>query len=180
MPSFPLIRHPATRCEAVRFFQVELLASGDELLLRYSLEGDIAALSLPKPSPPRRADRLWEHTCFEAFVKSRPEDSGYQEFNFAPSGAWAAYCFDAYREGMAAVEREQPTIVLLRGQRLLEVDVRVKLDALAADTADLRLGLAAVIEEQAGGLSYWACTHPTAKPDFHHPDSFVCPLRSPS
>ena len=32
----------------------------------------------------------------------RPEDGeGYYEFNFSPSGEWAAYRFSGYREGMA-------------------------------------------------------------------------------
>ena len=40
----------------------------------------------------------------------------------------------------------------------------------------LRLGLAAVIEDKARVLSYWALKHPAEKPDFHHADSFVVEL----
>jgi hypothetical protein len=41
--------------------------------------------------------------------------------------------------------------------------------------AALRLGLAAVIEDETSRLSYWALSHPAEKPDFHHADSFtVC------
>jgi hypothetical protein len=40
----------------------------------------------------------------------------------------------------------------------------------------LRVGLSAVIEANDGTLSYWALKHPAAKPDFHHPDSFVLEL----
>ena len=39
-----------------------------------------------------------------------------------------------------------------------------------------RLGLSTVIEDGDGGISYWALAHPSAKPDFHHPDSFVLDL----
>jgi hypothetical protein len=39
-----------------------------------------------------------------------------------------------------------------------------------------RLGLSAVIEAVDGAMSYWALAHPSAKPDFHHPDSFVLDL----
>ena len=42
--------------------------------------------------------------------------------------------------------------------------------------AALRLGLAAVIEDRAGVLSYWALKHPVEKPDFHHADSLVVAL----
>jgi hypothetical protein len=40
----------------------------------------------------------------------------------------------------------------------------------------LRLGLAAVIEDKAQVLSYWALKHPAEKPDFHHADGFVIEL----
>ena len=40
----------------------------------------------------------------------------------------------------------------------------------------LRLGLAAVIEDKAQVLSYWALKHPAEKPDFHHAGSFVVEL----
>jgi hypothetical protein len=33
--------------------------------------------------------------------------------------------------------------------------------------------LAAVIEDENGGLSYWALRHPPGKPDFHHPNAFA-------
>ena len=36
--------------------------------------------------------------------------------------------------------------------------------------------LSAVIETTDGAMSYWALAHPSAKPDFHHPDSFVLDL----
>jgi hypothetical protein len=36
-----------------------------------------------------------------------------------------------------------------------------------------RLGLSAVIEDKAGGKSYWALAHPPGKADFHHADSFA-------
>jgi hypothetical protein len=44
----------------------------------------------------------------------------------------------------------------------------------------LRLGLAAVIEDKTGIFSYWALRHPSAKPDFHHPDSLVLELPAPA
>ena len=42
--------------------------------------------------------------------------------------------------------------------------------------AGLRLGLAAIIEDKARVLSYWALKHPAEKPDFHHADGFVVEL----
>jgi hypothetical protein len=38
------------------------------------------------------------------------------------------------------------------------------------------LALAAVLEDRDGRLSYWALEHPSERPDFHHPNSFVLEL----
>ena len=45
-----------------------------------------------------------------------------------------------------------------------------------ASALHLRLGAAAVLEDDNGRLSYWALCHPPGKPDFHHPDGFVLEL----
>jgi hypothetical protein len=41
------------------------------------------------------------------------------------------------------------------------------------------VGLAAVIEDVSGDLSYWALAHLSDKPDFHHPDGFALHLPGP-
>jgi hypothetical protein len=41
---------------------------------------------------PRRAEELWQTTCFEAFMRVHGAEA-YREWNFAPSGVWAAYAF---------------------------------------------------------------------------------------
>ena len=67
------------------------------------------SLRLPAPVKRARADGLWQRTCFELFVFD--EDSGsYMEFNFSPSGEWAAYAFDGYRTGMRPLDVKAPTI----------------------------------------------------------------------
>src|SRR5256885_6281733 len=51
-------------------------------------------------------------TLFPYTTLSRPPgDEGYREWNFAPSGQWAAYDFPAYREDRADAEVEQPPYV---------------------------------------------------------------------
>ncbi|MCC6171787.1 MAG: DOMON-like domain-containing protein [Gammaproteobacteria bacterium] len=84
------------------------------LRLRYLVAGDPAAVRWPRAlaagEEPRR-DGLWRHTCFEAFVAAPAGcGSGYVEYNFAPSGAWAIYRFDGYRQGM----RSEPAPVAPR------------------------------------------------------------------
>src|SRR5688500_9701615 len=53
---------------------------------------------MPEPSEPERREELWQTTCFETFLRAHGEE-GYREWNFAPSGQWAAYDFTAHREG---------------------------------------------------------------------------------
>ncbi len=43
-------------------------------------------------------------------------------------------------------------------------------------SASSRLGVAVVIEETSGSMSYWALAHPPGKPDFHHADCYAYEL----
>ncbi len=150
------------------------------LIFTYALKADLTRLRIPPPSPPRRADHLWQHTCFEAFVsiKDKPE---YYEFNFAPSGEWAAYSFQRYRDGTPLEDDKlAPRISVGSVADGLDLDAIVRLDRLPmiSPHACLLLALSAVIEDQSAKLSYWALSHPPGKPDFHHPDSFALKLDS--
>src|ERR1700679_3141274 len=71
------------------------------VVFRYVLRAEISRMRIPPAQSTARADGLWRHTCFEAFIMA-PGRAGYYEFNFAPSRQWAIYRFDAYREGMSA------------------------------------------------------------------------------
>jgi hypothetical protein len=121
---------------------------------------------------PARRDGLWRHTCCEAFIADA-DGPGYREFNFAPSGEWAAYRFDDYRGGM----REQPCPApRIAAQATAEEFV---LEATIADPGPHgALGLCCVIEERYGKLAYWALAHPGERPDFHHRGGFVLPASS--
>jgi len=150
----------------------------DCLRLSFRLTGDIAALVLPAAVEPLRTDGLWRHTCFEAFVgaANSPE---YWEFNFSPSGAWAAYHFVGYRAGMEPVDAATAPIIA-RESGVAEFSLEVTLDLgwllRTHAGAGLRLGLTAVIEDRIQGLSYWALKHGADKPDFHRADSFLVAL----
>jgi hypothetical protein len=177
-----LVRHPSTRDRAVRGVAalVQRAASGD-LDVRFRLDGDLSHLRIPSPRVPRIAARLWEHTCFEAFlaIDGRP---GYHEFNFAPSGEWAAYALRGYRDGAPlADEALVPPITLRASEGRLELEALVRLDLVSAAHAEapLRLGLSAVIEADDRALSYWALRHPAGKPDFHNAEAFALRLEPP-
>ena len=68
------------------------------------------ALRMPAAVPPARTHGLWERTCFELFLRQADSDS-YYEFNFSPSGEWAAFGFDSYRSGMAEIAVATPLII---------------------------------------------------------------------
>src|SRR3546814_8359206 len=61
--------HPQTPSSAVQGISIDIRREGRALALSYKLTGDLGRLHLPAPLPPAQADRLWERTCFEAFVK---------------------------------------------------------------------------------------------------------------
>jgi hypothetical protein len=171
--------HPATPCDAVRSIDVQARRMAEAMLsLTYTVAGDIERLRVPAPRAPVRADKLWQHTCLEAFVAGTPV-AEYDELNFSPSTEWAAYRFSSYRNGMQIVEAaRQPSICVERGPGRLTLEAVVDSDLLRAlrSDGDLHLALAAVVEEADGTLSYWALAHPPGKPDFHHAAGFALVL----
>jgi hypothetical protein len=184
MPSPPvhtaaLTCHPGFRSHAVRGVRARVSRTSDGMLsLAYSLEGERDRIRVPRPGRPRIAERLWEHTCCEVFI-ARAGQPAYHEFNLAPSGEWAAYAFARYREGaLLADEDLDPRIAVRSSADGLALEASISLHRLAPALADARLALAlsAVLEDDAGGLSYWALKHPPGKPDFHHPDAFALDL----
>jgi hypothetical protein len=170
-----LTAHPSTPNDAVRSLGVQLRSDAGVLMFRYELDADMSRVRLPPSGGDGRADALWKHTCFEAFVA--PADApGYHEFNFSPSLDWAIYRFSAYREGMSIAEIGRvPEISVRRGDDGLELQSTVHLGHLVdlGDARHLRIAVAAVIEDQSGRLSYWGLRHPPGKPDFHHPNGFA-------
>ena len=163
----PLILHPDSTCPAVTGIEVDIVHGSGLLELHFVVTGAIEQLSLPPPSIPQRADALWKHSCFEAFVGASP---GYFELNFSPSTQWAAYRFEDYRRGMRDAGIDPPRIATSTGPGRFELRAQVALPVKGL------LGLSAVIEEKGGGKSYWALAHPPGAPDFHHQDCFALEL----
>jgi hypothetical protein len=131
----------------------------------------------PTYRPRNREDGLWKTTCFELFVM--PVDGpNYVEFNFSPSGSFAAYAFDGYRSGMRPADIEgawDADDVTWDGRYQMTI-APLSLDW---GEKDWKLALSAVIEETDGTKSYWALRHPPGAPDFHHPDCFALTLEAP-
>ncbi|WP_114228093.1 MULTISPECIES: DOMON-like domain-containing protein [Sphingomonas] len=166
-----LIPHPATPPARAAMSLDAWVERWDDGRVEVSFHLHAPTDSLVIPDKPRRGrhDDLWKSTCFELFVEPAA-GAGYREYNFSPSGAWAAYDFAAYRAGMTKPAIEPP-----------ESDVEDIGDKLLVDAVlDLpergRFGLAAVVEEVGGTKSYWALAHGADKPDFHLPACLAATL----
>lgn len=134
-------------------------------------------LEIPQPAEPIRRDGLWQETCFELFAQG-PNGKAYREFNFAPSGEWAAYAFDDYRAGMRELRLSvMPEVFAWTEAERFKLGVALPLDALPG--GETRFGLSAVIVEAGDAKSYWALAHPPGKPDFHHAACFAAMLPAP-
>jgi hypothetical protein len=169
--------HPDSHPDAATHIEVNVARPRPgNLLLHYFVTGKMGDLVLPPATAPTRADELWRHTCFEAFVRPVPGEA-YVEFNFAPSTQWAAYRFSGTRNGMrVANEISAPRVEVRSNGAGAELQISLELDRLLPSDAAWRLGLSAVIEETSGRKSYWALAHPPGKPDFHHSDCFALEL----
>jgi hypothetical protein len=173
-----LAAHPTTPGRPVHRLEADVRRDTDALRFRWRLQADLDRIRIPAAAAQVRTDSLWRHTCFEAFVAAGPM-AGYCELNFSPSGEWAAYHFSAYRAGMTALEcTVVPEMRWWRSGDALELEACLGVDCIpgAAAARALHIGLAAVIEDETGHLSYWALHHPQAKPDFHDPDGFALVL----
>jgi hypothetical protein len=177
-----LIHHPGSPSAALTSINAHASRpSADHLDLTFQLIGNLGRLALPQPADKTaditRADNLWQHTCFEAFIRG-PGDT-YYEFNFAPSRQWAAYGFADYREGMKLLKNfAAPNLKTKPTEDTFEIQISLSLEALPdlVSAPTWQLGLSAVIEEVGGNTSYWALAHPPGKPDFHHSDCFALEL----
>lgn len=169
-----LLRHRDSPCDAVAGIDVDLVRHGGVVAFRYIVSGETSRIVIPELSDASRADKLWQHTVFEAFIRTGPET--YVEFNFSPSGRWAAYRFARYRGGVSnIVEVADPRIGTRQSEMRFDLAASLDLSGLAdlQAAAPWRFALTAVIEEAGGRLSYWSLAHGPGKPDFHHLDGFV-------
>src|SRR5690349_357667 len=123
-----LKRHPDSFGLAETRVEVELACPrANQLVLSYTVTGKMSDVRMPPVTAAARSDNLWQHTCFEAFVRPSP-GMAYYEFNFSPSTEWAVYRFDSTRRGMAAAEIGAPQIDLQSGPDRTTLQVALALD----------------------------------------------------
>lgn len=171
--------HPSTPAAPLKALRAGVRL-GESLRLRFSGAGEIRGIRLPLASTPHRRDGLWKTTCFEAFLKPVAA-TAYLEFNFSPSGEWAAYSFDDRRMNMQDHPvRVPPNIRFEENESSIILDVELACINLPfASGTEIAIGLTAVIEALSGETSYWALAHRSGKPDFHDPTSFLERIKFP-
>lgn len=171
-----LVGHPDNPQGFVERVGVTLLQKADgSLKLAYTIHGPAALMRIPSRAAPAPDEALWRTTCCEFFVAA-DDSNAYREFNFSPSGQWAAYDFAAYRQRQTDPPSPPTPLLWSRYQDgCLRLDVSLTPSALPTGR-HLRVALAVIVERHDGRLGYWALSHPSGQPDFHHPASFTLAL----
>jgi hypothetical protein len=145
------------------------LLQPDLLELRYVWVDKENKIILPESPAGGRHTGLWNHTCFEAFVK--PEGKGsYYEINLSVTKAWNVFSFESYREPQPPREFVGAVVqdILVKPGYL---SAQVKLGGVKLEK--IKASLCAVLEQREAGVSYWAHNHADQKPNFHHLSSLT-------
>lgn len=158
----PLLLHVTCDLGPVRAVTASVIATAQGCEAEFRLDGHMPGIVLPQAAHPARRDNLWQTTCFEIFWQPLGE-TAYREFNLSPSGQWAAYDFDSFREGMRDAPVDAVAIACSHddGGLVLRASIAADLPSPA------QVALNAVVEHVDGGKQYWALAFPPGKPEFH-------------
>jgi hypothetical protein len=158
----PLMLHVTCDLGPIRAVTASVTATSQGCEAEFRLDGHVPTIILPPPAAAERIDNLWKTTCFEIFWQPLG-DTYYREFNLSPSGRWAAYDFDSFREGMRDAPVDSISIACSHDAEglVLKASIASKLPAPA------QVALNAIVEHPGGGLQFWALAFPPGKPEFH-------------
>lgn len=154
--------HQTCNLGPIRAVTASITATADGCEAEFRLDGRVPDIVTPAPAVPERMDNLWKTTCFEIFWQPLG-DTYYREFNLSPSGRWAAYDFDGFREGM----RDAPVDLIDIACSYDESGLVLKVRIAAELPVPAQVALNAIVEHRDGGLQFWALAFPPGKPEFH-------------
>lgn len=158
----PLMLHQTCDLGPIKAVTASIAATESGFDVQFRLDGNVSAIRLPEAGPSVRTDELWKTSCFEVFWQPIG-GTGYREFNFSPSGRWAAYDFDAFREGM----RDAPVDAIALSCSHSGNELILKASVAADLPAPAQVALNAIVEHSDGAIQYWALAFPPGKPEFH-------------
>lgn len=158
----PLMLHQTCASGPIRSVTASITATPEGCEATFRLDGHIPAIIVPEAALPERMDNLWKTTCFEIFWQPLG-DTWYREFNLSPSGRWAAYDFDSFREGMRDAPVERVAISCSHDESGLVLKASI-----AAELPDpAQVALNAIVDHPGGAIQFWALAFPPGKPEFH-------------
>jgi hypothetical protein len=182
-----LLPHSATPCAVVDAIDVDVEpTTTGGARFEYRFRGRPELIRWPAPAAAGRCDGLWSRTCCEAFA-GVGGDAAYREFNFSPSGQWAAYAFLGERKRATDPVIDPPEIDFVLedgGARLIAtlpagaLPWPMTLSPTPPASGRVELGLSVVVEDAGGNLSYWALCHPAPAPDFHQRAAFALEIET--
>ncbi len=154
--------HVACDLGPIRAVSASVTATAQGCEAEFRLDGRVPAIVLPARATPARMDNLWQTTCFEIFWQPLG-GTRYREFNLSPSGCWAAYDFDDFREGMRDAPVDTIAIACSHDDGGLVLTASIA----AALPAPAQVALNAIVAHPDGGKQFWALGFPPGKPEFH-------------
>jgi hypothetical protein len=158
----PLMLHQTCDLGPIRAVTATITATPQGCEAEFRLDGHVPAIIVPEPAAPERMDNLWKTTCFEIFWQPLG-GTWYREFNLSPSGRWAAYDFDSFREGMRDAPVEAIAISCSHDENGLVLKASI-----AAELPDpAQVALNAIVDHPGGALQFWALAFPPGKAEFH-------------
>lgn len=162
MEMHPLMLHQTCDLGPIRAVTASVTATQQGCEAEFRFDGQVPAIILPPPGAGERMDNLWQTTCFEIFWQPLG-GTAYREFNLSPSGRWAAYDFDSFREGMRNAPVDAIAITCSHDEKglVLKASIAAELPAPA------QVALNAIVEHAGGGMQFWALAFPPGKPEFH-------------
>lgn len=158
----PLMLHVACDLGPIRAVTATVTATPQGCEAEFRLDGHIPAIIVPPHAAPERMDDLWKTTCFEIFWQPLGA-AAYREFNLSPSGRWAAYDFDSFRDGMRDAPVNAIAIACVHDDHGLVLKASIAADL----PAPAQVALNAIVEHPGGALQFWALAFPPGKPEFH-------------
>lgn len=157
-----LMLHVTCDLGPIRSVTAAITATPEGCEAEFRLEGHVPAIIMPPPAIPARRDNLWQTTCFEIFWQPLG-GTAYREFNLSPSGQWAAYDFDSFREGMRDAPVEKVEIACSHD----DAGLVLKASIAANLPAPAQVALNAIVEHPDGSKQFWALAFPPGKAEFH-------------
>lgn len=154
--------HQSCPLGPIRSVTAQIIATSSGCEAEFRLDGRIGAIALPAPGPSIRTDNLWQTTCFEIFWQPLGGTS-YREFNLSPSGRWAAYDFDSFREGMRDAPVDAIALACSHGEGELVLKATIAADL----PAPTQVALNAIVDHGDANLQFWALAFPPGRPEFH-------------